>query len=456
MPKCLKCNTNNSIGRKTCKSCGQALIIEVGKACKVCGSINGPFAKKCKKCSEILKKVSTKKELNGFNNEQTNEFYGLLKSSYLYNHEKNTFAEEEFTVSFTESGIYFTLKEVIYEFENAEDFNYIFHLEVQDIPDFIKNNASRLIKPLFRRYGDKYKIRVLEDTLGLEEFVLVYANKEGKLVGTRHLPISEHEIEELASQIVESCEESKTYLCMYENEMFVELIDTMARFNYRYEHMGGNGKEFIYKIGDKNITIEIFNDGESLKLMYLNKALILTKSDREFISIILINWMLNIVIEPMTLTERMKQYFSGSTGILEKWKNYFNKNLFTSHYTLTEDENLVLNVVSENLIRFTFKEFKTNITQSIHPNMPYLEFEKILESYIELAKNKDFMQYIKLIEDSTKHSLDITDVSTSGCKIYVHTKSTLLSTFILNADTTYIEVTQFINKINFLEQIIGD
>lgn len=463
MPTCLSCNTDNSLERKVCKSCGQALVIEEGKACSCCGTINGPFAKKCRKCSEALGRNRKKnnsnvhvKESSPSSNKEPHQFYEHLKSSYLYDAENDTFAKEKFTVDFSGSKIHFTLRDFSYKLEEVDDLDTIFNSNIHQLPDFIKENASSLLNTVFKKYGEKYNIRVLEDSIEVDEYLLAFANEQEQLAVSNYLPIIEHEIEDWFPNLAETCDTSTSYVSMYNNQIFVEFLDTMDRYQYRYEFVSGNGKEFIYKIGDENITIKLYSEGDSLDVTYLNKKLTITKHDREYFSILLLNWMMNIVIENISLGERMYQYFNKSKGMFDKMKNYFNKNLQETQYPLTDNQDVVLSIVSGNLIQFTFKELKTTITEPIHPNMPNSEFEKILTNYSIFAKNKDYMQYIKMMEKATRFHIQILDVSNRSCKIIIYTETTNVTIFNLNHDTTYAEVTKFISKVKFMDKVILD
>lgn len=461
MPICSKCNTNNNIERKTCKKCGQAIIREEGSACSFCRTINGPFAKMCRNCGKNLNKVTnnysknSNQDNNNSDNSELKKFYELLKSSYLYNSQNNTFAEENFTLHVSGGVFTFTIRNFCFSFKKPSELIDIFNMNIHSIPDFIKEKASKLIRPIFEKYNLGSNVKLLDTTFGYENVMLAFANEKGQLAATMNLPIYEYEIEPLLQELSEFCNTSNRYISMYDNELFGMFLETMDYHYYRYEFIKGNGKEFIYKIGDKTVTIRVSEDSESLKINHLNKNLTLTKSDKEFISVIFSNWMFNNVIDSMTIGERMKQFFNETTGVLQKMKGFLNKNNYTTHYSLTEHDNLILNILSENIIKFSFKELNATVIEPIPPNMPYEDFNFLLERYIGLSKNEGLIQFLKKIESSTKNKIFIEDVSASSCKVFVETpKNTILTSMVLNKDTTFIEITKFINKINFLEQFI--
>ncbi|MDE8674697.1 hypothetical protein [Priestia aryabhattai] len=231
------------------------------------------------------------------------------------------------------------------------------------------------------------------------------------------------------------------YPSIQDNYMFKAFVDTMNQFNYNYELLQNTEKGFYYRIGEKRIILIPSLDGNSLNIEHLNKELTLTRRDEKFIPVLLVNWLYNNLIEPMS--------------IIDKVKKLLNDPINSTQYSLTQNEDIILSIVSENLIKLKFKEFEATKIEPCCPNMPYNEFEKIIQNYITLSENKTLIQYIKEIESSTdEYMMVIEDVTDRGCKIQFNSPTNVISSILLTDSVAYTEVRTFINKIKFMEVFI--
>lgn len=455
LPKCLNCKTDNHLDRKTCKRCDQALFSDEGQICNSCQSLNGPFAEKCRSCGHDFKNSivgNIQILLQGGDSKDANkvkEFKEKLQTSYLYSN--NTFAGKSFSIFEKNNNIEFYFADQCYILKNIEELSDLFNKNLYEIPKFIKTNAYIYFKPIFLKYNKYPDIQLLSHNLENEDVLLTFKNKNNQLASLLFLPIFENEIEAYIDEIVKTCEISDSYLNATKDDDPIEiLIDMFHEYQYRYELINKKEDTYMYRIGNKTIYVKSNCLKETLTIDYLNQTIVLTKEDFLFLSILLLNWMINCHRSSMMIDERILNLPLRTVRQIS-YSTPFNE---SQVYLFPEVLNLIIEVKTQHILNIKFKEVSIEENIPIHPNMERSIFENMMTTYIRFSNDNKIMKNIKMIEDSTKNHLSVSQVAADSCYVHVNTNHVLMSSIYITKYTSFDEIIEFIKKINFIEQII--
>ncbi len=471
------CESDNHLFRKTCKKCGHALNIEEGNKCAVCNQLNGPFAKKCRACNTELNshtyehEVDKKKKDSSYvhtkkREQKVQQFHDLLKTSYL--HKDNLFVGISYEISLNQDLIVFKLAEVTYKFEEINDLKYIFNMKYNQIPQSIKDNIVTIFKPMMNKYVRQNEVSLLNNNLGFENFLMTFVNKDGQLAGATHLPIFENELLHYFNLILETCKSSDSHIDMYESEVssfeqsrqsedfeYDSMFDkfeeeTLVYHDYVYKLIQKDKENRTYRIGSKLVHIKVNIIEKTFTFTYLNQSLVITDDESPFTSILLINWMMNHKIITTTLEDQLNKYSSDTHKFkVEKSPDYDAKT-----YSSLTINGFSITPLGLNTILINFPLISAHIVEPIHPKMEYLDFKFLIDLYTSFAANNLILQQIRMIEDSTERRVSIHRIINDSCIINVRSKNTIMSDIILSPSTTNEHVLKFIDKINFIDQVI--
>lgn len=474
MPKCSNCKVDNHLDRKTCKSCGQAIFSDEGQSCAYCHSVSGPFAKFCRSCGrefkqevshDIKKEVShsTRRDIKGNiqmvlqgdhlrdwdSKDEVEIFKKRLKRSYLY--KDKLFGGMDFSISKINNKLILRLNEMSYSLTDLDELENIFDVTVYRIPKYIKDNAYEIFKPLFRKYNNHSNLELLSSNLGNEDVLLTFKNQNNQLASMMFLPIFEDEIEKYINKVEETCSISSSYLDEDSNaDLINSLTEMFETYHYNYRLIEKKEHKYTYKIGNKTISIISDSLNETLTINYLKHTMCVVKEEFRFLSILLVNWMMNSYRSNQSIHERLLSSPFESTQISGHfYRNNKKKNFYSSKYP-----NVYIEVPTENIINFRFKNIALEIQEPIFPNMDDKVFEKLINKYLLFSTNTEIFKLIKVIEDSTSNHMSISDVSLNSCNLSISTTHVVLSSIYLTKNTTFDEVIDFIQKINFVEQLI--